>query len=134
VKKMYFIAVLLVVLGLLVGCGSSSSEEIKEVMVDMEDNGKQIEIYQGQILVVSLEAQPSTGYTWEVVELDELILRQEGEPEFQPTSGGIGAPGIQIFRFESISAGETDLRMIYHQPWVEGVEPLEIFSIHVTVL
>jgi len=133
VKKMYFIAVLLVVLGLLVGCGSSSSEEIKEVMVDMEDNGRQINLYSGQTLVVSLEAQPSTGYTWEVVELDELILRQEGDPEFQPASGGIGAPGVQIFRFEAVSAGETDLRMIYHQPWVEGVEPLETFSVHVIV-
>jgi inhibitor of cysteine peptidase len=134
VKKIYFIAVLLVVLGLLVGCGSSSSEEIKEVMVDMEDNGRQINLYSGQTLVVSLEAQPSTGYTWEVVELDELILRQKGDPEFQPASGGIGASGVQIFRFEAVSAGKTDLRMIYHQPWVEGVEPLETFSIHITVL
>jgi len=133
VKKMHFIAVLLVVLGLLAGCGSSSSQEIKEVMLDMEDNGRQINLFIGQILVVSLEAQPSTGYTWEVVELDELILRQEGDPEFQP-SGGIGAPGMQIFRFETVSAGETDLKMIYHQPWVEGVEPLETFSVHVIVL
>jgi inhibitor of cysteine peptidase len=133
VKKIYLIAALLGVLGLLVGCGSSSSEDIKEVMVDMEDNGRQINLYSGQTLVVSLEAQPSTGYTWEVVELDELILRQEGDPEFQP-SGGIGAPGMQIFRFETVSAGKTDLRMIYHQPWVAGVEPLETFSIHVTVL
>lgn len=131
---MYFIAVLLVVLGLLVSCGSSSSEEIKEVKVDMEDNGRQINLYSGQTLVVSLEAQPSTGYTWEVIELDELILRQEGDPKFQPTSSGIGAPGVQIFRFETVSAGETDLTMIYHQPWVEGVEPLETFSVHITVL
>jgi len=131
---MYFAAALLVVLGLLVGCGSSSSEEIKEVLVDMEDNGRQINLYSGQTLVVSLEAQPSTGYTWEVVELDELILRQEGDPEFQPASGGIGASGVQIFRFEAVSAGKTDLRMIYHQPWVEGVEPRETFSIHITVL
>jgi inhibitor of cysteine peptidase len=130
---MYSIAVLLVVLGLLAACGSSSSEEIKEVMVDMEDNGRQITLFRGQTLVVSLGAQPSTGYTWEVVEIDELILRQEGEPEFQPTSGGIGASGVQIFRFGTISAGETDLRMIYHQPWVEGVEPLKTFSVHVTV-
>lgn len=133
-KKMYFIAVLLVVLGLLVGCGSSSFEEIKEIMVDMEDNGKQINLHSGQTLVVSLEAQPSTGYTWEVVELDELILRQQGDPEFQPASGGIGASGVQIFRFEAVSAGETNLKMIYHQLWVEGVEPLETFSINVTVL
>jgi len=133
VKKKYFIAVLLVVSGLVVGCGSSSFEEIKEIMVDMEDNGRQINIFIGQTLVVSLEARPSTGYTWEVVELDELILRQQGDPEFQPASGGLGAPGVQIFRFEAISAGETDLSMIYHQPWVEGVAPQETFSVHVIV-
>ena len=132
-KKMYSIAVLLVALGLLAGCGSSSSEEIKEVTVDMEDNGRQIILVRGQTLVVSLDAQPSTGYTWEVTEVDETILRQEGDPEFQPTSGGIGAPGVQIFRFKAITGGETDLRMIYHQPWVEGVEPLETFSVHVIV-
>jgi inhibitor of cysteine peptidase len=133
VKKKSSITVLLIVLGLITSCGSSSSKEVKDIMLDMDDNNSQIELAKGQILVISLEAQPSTGYTWEVAELNELILQQQGEPEFQPTSDGIGASGVLIFRFEAISTGETNLKLIYHQPWVEDVEPIETFFIQVIV-
>jgi inhibitor of cysteine peptidase len=134
-KNFSIVVMLFLSLGLIANCGgSSSSEERAEVKVYLEDSGKQINLYRGQILVVSLEAQTSTGYTWEIAELDDLILKQEGEPEFQPSSGAIGAPGMQIFRFESIGSGDTDLKLIYHQPWMENVEPAKTFSVHVTVL
>ncbi len=111
--------------------------EPEEVNVDENDDGSQVELEQGQILVVTLESNPTTGYRWEVAEIQESILEQMGEAEFKPSQTGepplVGAGGWEIFRFEAISAGQMTLRLVYHRPWEEGVEPLKTFSIQVVV-
>ncbi len=105
-----------------------------EVKLGAEDSGREIELRKGQLLVITLEANPTTGYTWEVAEpLDEQILRPVGEVEFKPESDLVGAPGVQVLRFEAVKAGQTALKLVYHRPWEEGVEPLETFSLQVVV-
>ncbi len=100
--------------------------------------GSQIELEQGQILVGTLESNPTTGYRWEVVETQESILEQMGEAEFEPSDKGepplVGGGGSEIFRFKAIGVGQMTLQLVYHRPWEEGVEPLKTFSLHVTVL
>ena len=39
----------------------------------------------------------------------------------------------QTVRFEAVEAGQMDLRLVYHRPWETGVEPLETFTVQVTV-
>lgn len=104
----------------------------REVHLTAADNGGTIELKEGQVVSITLEANPTTGYTWEVVEpLDEQVVRQVGEIEFKPESEAIGAGGVQIIRFEIVNAGQTALKLVYHRPWETDVEPLETFSIHV---
>ena len=126
------LAVLLSVLVLAVACGSSG-----EVSVGASASGGQAELERGQVLVVTLESNPSTGFRWEVVDLDESILRQAGESEFEVSDKRgpppPGAGGHETFRFQAASAGQTTLQMVYHRPWEEGVEPLETFSLQVVV-
>ena len=111
--------------------------EGKEVNVDEKDDGSQVELGQGQILVVTLESNPTTGYRWELAETQESILQQMGEAEFKQSETGepplVGAGGWEIFRFKAISAGQTSLKLVYHRPWEESVEPLKTFSIQVVV-
>jgi inhibitor of cysteine peptidase len=96
------------------------------------DDGSQVELVEGQGFVVSLEGNPSTGYTWEAVEYDEQILRQVGEPSFTPESDALGASGTQTLRFEAVGEGRTTLRLVYHRPW-EDAEPEQTFSVEVVV-
>ncbi len=119
---------LLTVLTATTACGPA-----QEVKLDADDDGRQIELKAGQTLVISLEGNPTTGYTWEVAELNEQVLRQVGEAEFKPESDLDGAPGVQTLRFEAVNAGQTTLNLVYHQPWEEDVEPLETFSVQVIV-
>jgi inhibitor of cysteine peptidase len=103
-----------------------------EVQLTEADNGSTIELKSGQALSITLEANPTTGYTWEVVESpDEQVMRQVGKIEFKPESEAIGAGGVQIIRFEVVNAGQTNLTLIYHRPWETDVEPLKTFALHV---
>jgi inhibitor of cysteine peptidase len=108
---------------------------VGEIVLTAEDNGGQVALEQGQVLVVSLASNPTTGYHWEVVEVDESILRQDGEPEFAAPEAGatpmVGAGGTETFRFVVTGSGETSLALAYRRSWEEGVEPLETFAVQV---
>ncbi len=132
-SKLSTLGLLLILSALLFsGCGLA-----KEVKLDAAANGRQVELQKGQTLVITLESNPTTGYRWEVVELEESILRQMGEPEFkvsdsrEPPPPGTG--GWETWRFEAVKAGQTALELVYHRAWEEGVEPLETFSLQVVV-
>jgi predicted secreted protein len=107
------------------------------VNVNEDDDGGQVELEPGQILIVTLESNPTTGYRWEQVKDQESILEQIGEAEFKPSETGepplIGAGGWEILRFKAVSAGQMTLELVYHRSWEEGVDPLETFSIQVLV-
>ncbi len=108
-----------------------------EMNLTAADNGSTVELKsgQGQVVSITLDANPTTGYTWEVVDApDEQIMRQVGEIEFIPSrqeSGIVGAGGVQIIRFEIVNAGRTSLKLVYHRSWETGVEPRETFFMHV---
>lgn len=101
--------------------------------LNASDNGRTIELEKGQILVISLEANPSTGYMWEVAEGEEHIVQQVGEAEFQQESELLGAPGIETVRFEAMDTGQTTVELVYRRPWEENVDPLKTFSVQVVV-
>lgn len=104
----------------------------KEVLLDQDDHGRLIELDQGQVLVVALDSNPSTGYTWEISAGNEGVLRLMSET-FEVSSDLPGAPGVHTFRFEVVNEGETPLTLVYRRPWEQGVAPLETFSVRVNV-
>jgi inhibitor of cysteine peptidase len=122
------IVLLLAVSVLAIGCWPFT-----EVKLDMSDNGSQVEIERGQILAITLESNASTGYTWDVVELDENILQQIGEPEFRPRGNRPGDPNDMTIRFEAVNVGRTTLKLLYHRRWEEEKVPQETFSVQVVV-
>ena len=99
------------------------------------DNGNQITVKSGEVITLTLESNPTTGYSWQVMDIDNVILVQDGDSEFTQASnleGLVGAGGMETFRFEAIGVGEATLELGYMRPW-ESVQPLETFSIRVIV-
>jgi C1A family cysteine protease len=119
-----------------------------EITLGAEDQGRRVQLKEGDVLVVSLEANPSTGYAWAVDQAplaaqEQGILVQTAE-EFQtretgPSPGAgaseqlplLGAPQNQILRFQAAQAGETTLKLVYRRPWEEDLPPLDQFSLDV---
>lgn len=102
--------------------------------LDDSDGASSFDMRVGEVMDLSLDANPSTGFSWVVVEIDESVLRQRGEPTFQP--GGdddlVGASGITTFEFEAVGEGETTIVLHYMREW-EDVEPEEVHEETVTV-
>jgi len=102
-----------------------------EVRLSAKDHGRQIELTEGQPLVIGLEGNPSTGYMWEVEEGSEKIIRQAGEIEFRSESNLLGAPAKQIMRFEALEEGQAALELVYRRPWEREMKPAKTFSLQV---
>ena len=127
-KFIWLILISGLVLLALAACGSGS-----EVKLDEGDDGSQVELTGGQTLEISLEGNPTTGYTWETAEVDQNVLRQVGEPQFEADSDAVGSGGEQTLRFETVTSGSTTLKLVYVRPWEEGIPPQETFSVQVIV-
>ncbi|MFN2290791.1 MAG: protease inhibitor I42 family protein [Anaerolineae bacterium] len=137
--KLWFVVVLLALAALLAGCGASAKAGAAsgDVVLDREDLGQKVVLQKEQNLVITLDANPSTGYRWDVVDAASQVLALVGEPEFQSEAEAqadvVGASGVQILRFEAKESGTTKLTLVYHRPWETEVEPLEALTVEVEV-
>jgi len=97
--------------------------------VTLDDDGATVHLCRNETLRVDLEGNPSTGFTWEIAEVDRWVLADHGKPEFVPSDRLVGG-GTLRFRFTAEEAGETDVRLVYHRPW-EDDAPLQTFTVRV---
>ena len=80
----------------------------------------------GERLEVKMRANPSTGYTWMVVQrdLEENNLGtvlQVAENIYIPDpheSGFVGGGGVYIIKFNIINKGSGVLNLYYARPWI----------------
>jgi inhibitor of cysteine peptidase len=130
VKRIWFESVLLCLT--LSACSSPGATSDVRTLTE-KDSGSQIELIVGQDLQVSLEGNPTTGYTWEVGEAGTGVIAQVGEMEYQSDSSAVGAGGLMTFRFHAAEAGQTKLRLVYHRPFEKDTPPLKTFEVTITV-
>lgn len=107
-----------------------------KINLTMDYNGRQIELTNGRTFNVTLETNPSTGYSWEVVELNNSIIQKIGEAVSEPNiteKNRVGAPVMHTFQFEVINTGQTTLKLVYRRSWEKDVAPVNTFSIDLFV-
>lgn len=84
-----------------------------EVHINEQRNGGSVRMTTGQLLVLTLPSNPSTGYTWEITGLKPGLLQELGPPETARRSGQPmpGEPGTITYRFRAIGEGSDTLQL-----------------------
>ena len=110
------------------GSAPDWKDMIPEPVVDPGSDGKDIippteetsveviEVEVGQTFGFSLESNPSTGYSWQAQFEEEFVKLVESE-FVEGSSGLIGAPGHEYFKFMALKEGQADIKMIYKRVW-----------------
>ena len=98
-----------------------------------EDSGKKVNLVVKDEFFISLDANPTTGFTWAVAQIDTSLIKQVGEIDFKAESDCLGAPGIQTFTFYCLQTGNMVLEMIYHRPWDKESTPSDTFSLNLHI-
>ena len=125
-----FLVVFLAILVLIVACNSTN-----DVKIGAGENGGHMDVRKGQVLVVTLESNPTTGFRWEVAGATEGILKQKGESVYlqgNPENDLLGSGGTETFRFDVVGTGEATLKMIYHRSFEPDTPPAQIYEVAIT--
>jgi inhibitor of cysteine peptidase len=126
------ILTLLLCTGILVfstACGAAN-----RVTLTAADKDSQVDIAKGGTIVITLEGNPSTGFSWEARDLNSAMFEQVGEPVFTSSNPDlIGSGGTVTLTFKALQAGTAALNLVYHRSWETGVDPLDTYSVSVRV-
>jgi len=129
-RKVLAVVLLLAVVLSAVGCKSGGATvTLREV-----DTGRTVELKRGDQLILELEGNPTTGFQWQVQDMDAGILKQQGDAEFKSDQqGAMGGGGLFVLTFAATGTGSTPLRLIYHQTWDKETPPAKTFEVTVSV-
>jgi len=115
------LAGVLLAAGLLAACGAGNDGQTttpKTITVSPKSQtGTSVEAKVGDIVRVKLEANPTTGFSWEFTAGDTFkIVRTKYQPD--PNSEGlVGAGGTEIVTLRVTKAGSSKLTGTYRQQW-----------------
>ena len=104
-------------------------ETIVDISEDeISDNSESADVIntkKGESFSVVLDANPTTGYQWNV-DFDSEYL-QLTDRDFVTQSEGlmVGAGGQETFNFIALESGETEINFSYLRSWEQGVEPIQ---------
>jgi len=117
-----------------VGCSMIPSKIAgRSLELDENDAGKEIQVAVGDQITINLEGNLTTGYAWSIVQIDEGMLEQQGEVQYERESDLIGAGEITTFTFKALDAGQTQLELEYKRPFEKDKAPLRTFLIKIVV-
>lgn len=101
-----------------------------------DDNGKEVTVQKGGIIEIRLEEPGATGYSWEVMDLDQSrleLLDSESTPKNQ--SGNlVGGPVLKKWRFKAVNAGTTNLKLVLYRVWEGPDKAADRFQVRISVL
>lgn len=94
-----------------------------------------MEINVGDTFIIRLESNPTTGYTWSLVESPKGIV-EKVSAVFEPHEREgrlLGSGGAEVWTLKAIAAGTVTLTFDYVRPWEAGVALLKVETYNVIV-
>ena len=94
-----------------------------------------IETSPGKNFQILIEANPTTGYHWEIVgELDKSVVEFVSK-EYQSTSqpGSVGGGGVDVWTFKAVAAGQTKITLGSYPPSNTTTDPAETETFGISV-
>ena len=106
---------------------------MSEIVIIPSDQGRTFEASRGELIVIRLEENPTTGYRWEVGKVDGQIVELL-DSNYSPSSGaGIGGGGTRTFRFRAKSSGSGQIQLRLRRSWEPVESAIERFEVNVRI-
>ena len=107
---------------LLAACGSGDGSEPSSTPSTIEitpvaQSGTTVEAKVGDLVVVSLDANATTGYSWEFTAGDTFTIENSDYVPDPNPSDLAGKGGTQVVKLKVTKAGQSDLTGTYRQQW-----------------
>lgn len=92
----------------------------------------------GEKFSLEAEANATTGFEWRFAHpLDETVLRLADTTYIPRNSPGphmpVGAGGKEVWTFEAVGRGTTEISLEYLRSWEKGIPPIRTMIVQVNV-
>ena len=87
-----------------------------------------LEIDQGEVIMVTLPENPSTGYQWQLAKPITFLKTEETYLAGEAKAGMVGVAGTKTFKFTAETLGQDEIHLVHVRPWevkgssMQGVE------------
>jgi inhibitor of cysteine peptidase len=114
------------------------SGKVANLLLDASADGTTQELKKGEVMSITLESNPSTGFGWFATSSNPDVLTQMGEPVYQEpksdsTTPILGAAGMDTFFFQATDIGTATLTLEYKRGWETDATPEKTITITVGV-
>jgi len=134
------LAALLLLPLLALGCGGDGGAGDQTIELSLDDftaqNNivKSVEVGSSGTLTVKLGANPTTGYQWGDAQISNTsVIAQQSYNYVEPEDTDLmGAPGTDVWVFDTKAAGSATITFSYGRSWEEG-DATYTLTVNVTV-
>ena len=141
IARLLLVCILSVMAVAVFACGGTAEEEptptpsANKVNVGPSYNGSEVTLAVGEQLIVTLDSNATTGFSWNLSEIsDGAVIGKVSDEYISPTGTPMmGQGGQEVWTFEALAAGTADISMIYIQSWVQPPDPADTFDITIIV-
>ncbi|MCR4880925.1 MAG: protease inhibitor I42 family protein [bacterium] len=104
---------------------------------NVKSNNDSIKLNKSDILVIELQENASTGFSWEMKSTDENIVKIIDKKTVYPKPK-IGQPplcgqsGTAIYKIKALNVGSAKIQGAYRRPW-EDRPPINDYNLNITV-
>ena len=106
-----------------------------KVEVTAAESGKVVRAAVGNLIVISLQSNPSTGYNWELRDFDYGVADFYKSETVAPEGGNVlfGAPTKTIVTLQAVKPGSQDIKLVYRRSWEPPDQVAETFQFRLLV-
>jgi len=107
---------------------------MSEIIVTQSDRGRTVDVRPGDVIVIRLEENLTTGYGWEIESGKGTVVALEESNYVEAPGRAMGRGGMRLLRFVALAQGSQEVRLQLRRPWDPPGKAVEQFSITIRVL
>lgn len=102
-------------------------------VVTRNDQGRTITVQTGDAIVLWIEENLSTGYSWDIAAESRPVLALQHSEHVAATGGLMGCNGMRLLHFVAQVPGSQPIRLQLRRPWDPPNQAIDQFSVTVVV-
>lgn len=106
---------------------------MSEITVTRDDQGRTVEARPGDLIILRIAENLTTGYAWEIESADGAVVELEQSGYVESDGAPMGRGGLRVLRFIARAPGIQEVRLQLRRPWDPPGQAIEQFSIRVQV-
>lgn len=102
---------------------------MSELALTERETNQSFDLHVGSPVVIRLPENPTTGYRWNIDQLDDSIVSVEGSEFSQNPGSGVGGGGLRTIRLRPTGVGITRLALKNKRPWEADASAVGQFEV-----